>query len=176
MAEVLRKRGGAARRLGVLAPLSLVTLAACAPADDHGFDKVAVRSREGIARPVMPDPPPLRGDLAGAAGAGPVVAAQLPAGVTQEMVDEGQQLYGTVCVACHGAAGAGGPVGPALNDQSWIHITGEFEEIVNITLAGVPQPRQYPAPMPPRGGGPFTDEQVRAIAAYVYAISHAGGT
>jgi mono/diheme cytochrome c family protein len=28
--------------------------------------------------------------------------------------------------------------------------------------------------MPPMGGGSFTDEQVRAIAAYVYALSRAG--
>jgi mono/diheme cytochrome c family protein len=176
MREVLRKRGALGRRWVALAPLVVAGLAACAPTADRGFDKVAVRSDIEIARVPMPDPPPVRGDLAGAAGAGPVVVANLPAGVTQEMVDEGQQLYGTVCVACHGAAGAGGAVGPALNDQNWIHITGQFEEIVQITTTGVAQPRQYPAAMPPRGGGQFTDEQVRAIAAYVYAISHQGGT
>jgi len=28
--------------------------------------------------------------------------------------------------------------------------------------------------MPPMGGAQLTDEQVRAVAAYVYAISHGG--
>jgi mono/diheme cytochrome c family protein len=90
------------------------------------------------------------------------------------MVQEGQRLYGGVCFACHGENGVGTPIGPALNDQQWIHITGEFQEIVNITTTGVAQPRQYPAPMPPRGGGPFTDDQIRAIGAYVYTLSHGG--
>jgi mono/diheme cytochrome c family protein len=171
MRDVLRKGGSARRSLGVLVPLACVVLAACAPTADGGFDKVAVR-RDVAIRPVaMPDPPPVRGDLAGAAGAAPIVAANLPAGVTQEMVDQGQQLYGTVCVACHGAGGVGAAVGPALNDQNWIHITGTYDELVNIITVGVAQPREYPAPMPPRGGGPYTDEEVRAIAAYVFALS-----
>jgi mono/diheme cytochrome c family protein len=29
--------------------------------------------------------------------------------------------------------------------------------------------------MPPKGGGSFDDQQVAAIAAYVYALSHQGG-
>jgi mono/diheme cytochrome c family protein len=176
MGEVLRRARAAVRRLSVVTPLACVVLAACPPTQDSGFDKVTVRSDRMVQRTAMPDPPPVRGDLAGPAGGGPVVVANLPPGVTQEMVDQGQQLYGTVCVACHGAAGAGAAIGPALNDQNWIHITGQYEEIVNIITVGVAQPRQYPAAMPPRGGGPYTDEEVRAIAAYVYAISHQGGT
>jgi mono/diheme cytochrome c family protein len=99
------------------------------------------------------------------------VAADLPAGVTAQMVSEGQQLYGTVCVACHGANGVGGPLGPALNDQNWIWIDGSYDQIVQNITQGVAQPRQYPAPMPPLGGGNFNQDQVRSIAAYVYSIS-----
>jgi hypothetical protein len=36
------------------------------------------------------------------------------------------------------------------------------------------QPREYPGAMPPLGGGNFDDDQLRAISAYVYAISQAG--
>jgi mono/diheme cytochrome c family protein len=175
MREVVWKGHVLNRRLATAAPLLLLVLAACPPRDDAGFDKVAVRRDLTIARPAMPDPPPVTAAFAGPVAPTPVVPAELPPGVTQEMVAEGQQLYGTLCVACHGAAGVGGPVGPALNDQQWLHITGEYEEIVHITTVGVPQPLQYPAPMPPRGGGPFTDEQIRAISAYVYAISRVGG-
>ncbi len=101
----------------------------------------------------------------------PAIVGELPPGVTTEMVAMGQQLYGTVCVACHGPAGVGTPLGPALNDQDWIHIGGELEEIVRITEEGVLQPREYPAPMPRMGGAAFSQEQLQAIGAYVYALS-----
>jgi mono/diheme cytochrome c family protein len=130
--------------------LGFLLLTAC-PAD---------RPEEPTVREPAPAPPvaaPAPGDL--------------PPGVTAEMVASGQQLYGTVCVACHGAAGVGTPLGPALNDQDWIHIGGEYEEIVQITESGVLQPRDYPAPMPRMGGAHFSQEQLRAIGAYVYALS-----
>ena len=37
---------------------------------------------------------------------------------------------------------------------------------------GVPKPKEHPAPMPPKGGAPLTDDQVKAVAAYVYSLSH----
>lgn len=109
-----------------------------------------------------------------ASPADPQALADLPPGVTAEMVNEGQRLFGTVCVACHGPAGTGTQLAPALNNQDWIHINGEYEEILEITRSGVMQPQEHPTPMPPMGGGNFDDEQLRAIAAYVYNISHGG--
>jgi mono/diheme cytochrome c family protein len=146
--------------------LSLVLLLAATTAACPGDDAPATRDQPAAA--------PATGDAPAAPAIGTATAAQLPPGVTAQMISQGQQLYGTVCVACHGAGGVGGPLGPALNDQNWIHITGEYEEILNITRTGVAQPREYPAPMPPMGGGNFNDEQLRAIAAYVYNISHGG--
>jgi mono/diheme cytochrome c family protein len=100
-------------------------------------------------------------------------AVQLPEGVTEEMVAQGEQLYGSTgnCFTCHAANGSGTPLAPALNDGGWIHIDGSFDALVQIIAAGVPQPAQYPAAMPARGGAPLSDEQVRQIAAYVYSIS-----
>ena len=40
---------------------------------------------------------------------------------------------------------------------------------------GVPTPKKAPAPMPPMGGASLTPEQVRAVAAYEYSLSHGGG-
>jgi mono/diheme cytochrome c family protein len=142
--------------------LAVAAVTAACPGDDR---QPAPATQQPAATPQEQQPAvPAMGEA----------AANLPPGVTPQMVSQGQQLYTTICVACHGPAGTGGPLGPALNDQNWIHITGEFEEIVHITRVGVAQPREYPAPMPPMGGGNFNDDQLRAISAYVYSISHGG--
>lgn len=140
---------------------------------DAGYEKVAARSRDEIPRPARPDPPPavaLAGT--GAAEVPVLAAAATPPGVSQEMVEQGAQLYRTSCSACHGPAGTGTPAAPALNDAAWLNISGGYDEIVSIIHAGVPSPREFPAPMPPLGGGNFDDDQVRAIAAYVLALSN----
>lgn len=72
-------------------------------------------------------------------------------------------------VASGGAGGTGiGLYGGALyaeiNDQ-----------IVRYTLeAGsiVPRGKEYRSPMPPMGGAQLTPDQVSAVAAYVWALSH----
>lgn len=124
--------------------------------------------------PAADRPTPATDAAPGTAATSPDVVGELPAGVTMQMVNQGQQLYGTVCVACHGPGGNGTPLAPALNDNQWIDIDGSYESIVTVINNGVPQPREYPAPMPPLGGGNFNEEQVRSIAAYVYTLSHRG--
>jgi mono/diheme cytochrome c family protein len=161
---------------GLLAAGAALVLAGCPGEFGGGYEKVAFRDPPGLMLAAVPDPPPV---IAGFGGAGPVTpilaAGAAPAGVTQEMVEEGQQLYGTVCVACHGAGGAGSAAAPALGDGGWLHGSGSFDEIVAIIQAGVPAPLEFAAPMPPLGGGNFSPEQVRAIAAYVFALSHQEG-
>ncbi|CAN5335498.1 hypothetical protein BH23GEM4_BH23GEM4_16790 [soil metagenome] len=165
---------GRSRSLGRVAPAVLLLLAGCNLQDD-GYEKISYREM-GVPTPPS-DPQPLEATAATFAAltggsAGPVTPASFPAGVDQAMVDQGQQLYGTVCVACHMPGGVGGPVAPALNDDEWIWIDGSYPEIDRIIAAGVPQPREHPGAMPPLGGGSFDAEQVRALAAYVYALSN----
>jgi mono/diheme cytochrome c family protein len=106
------------------------------------------------------------------AGGDNIASVQLPAGVTQEMVSAGQQLFSSsTCWTCHGANGTGGQLAPPLNDAQWLNIDGSYDAIVATVANGVPQQKQYPAPMPPKGGAPLTDEQVRQVAAYVFALS-----
>lgn len=141
--------------------------------DDVGYDKVAYRERDEIPAPARPNPPPVRANIGAGAADVPVLAAAVtPPGVTQETVEQGAELYGTVCSACHGPAGAGTPAAPALDDDEWISVSGAFDEIVNVIHTGVANPVQFPGMMPPLGGGNFDDEQVRAIAAYVFALSN----
>jgi mono/diheme cytochrome c family protein len=172
-------RRGTLRAL-VGAPLLLVALAACEMGTDTGgFTPITHRERQPLPAAAKPDPPRVVAGAAGGAApaAVPVLAAaDLPPGVTQAMVEDGERLYGTVCFACHGPAGTGTPAGPALNDPNWVAIDGSFDQILNVIHAGVPRPVQYPGAMPPMGGGNFTDEQVRAISAYVYALSRAGAS
>ena len=100
----------------------------------------------------------------------------LPEGVTPAMVAEGEALYsgGGICFTCHMEGGVGGPNAPNLTDQEWIGIDGSFESIVDNIMVGVPEPMEFPGLMLPKAGAPITDEQVRAIAAYVWALSQGG--
>lgn len=165
-----------ARRAGSLLrvlPLALL-VAGCKPDKQGGFDAVSYREREDLPDAANPPPPPVVPGLIATAPKR-LVAANLPAGVTQAMVDAGQDHFGTVCTACHGVGGTGSTSGPPLNDSQWLNISGQYPEIVTVITNGVANPKQYPAPMPAKGGGNFTDQQVREIAAYVYALSHQGG-
>ena len=110
---------------------------------------------------------------AAAAPAAPAANVTLPAGVTQAMVTDGAAIFGGPgnCLACHGAGGGGTAIGPKLADSEWLNISGEYESIVGLITSGVPSPKQFPAPMPAKGGSAITDEQVRQVAAYVYSIS-----
>ncbi|HEX5725143.1 MAG TPA: cytochrome c [Longimicrobiaceae bacterium] len=165
----------ARKRLAVALPLAAVLASGCRPGTEGGYDKVTHRRAPVVVEPTNPSlPPPGPGVLAGPAGQ-KVTLANAPAGVTQQMVDAGQELYGTVCVACHGPGGAGSAAAPPLNDATWLNVSGAYPEIVQVINTGVPTPREFPGAMPPKGGGSFDDEQVRQLAAYVYALSHPGG-
>lgn len=164
------------RLLGILAFAALPVLAGCPGDFSGGYEKVGYRERTPLAMAAAPNPPPVVAGIGGAAGAeAPTLPDGAPAGVTQEMVEEGQRLYGTVCTACHGGGGAGTPAGPQLSDGEWIHIGGDFQEIAGIIEAGVPSPVQFPGMMPPLGGGSFSADEVQALAAYVFALSHQAG-
>jgi mono/diheme cytochrome c family protein len=93
------------------------------------------------------------------------------------MIARGDSIYhGRIaagnCYLCHGPSGKGTLRGPDLTDRVWLDCDGSFESIVRVVANGVPRPRWYPNGMPPTGGIPLTPEQVQAVAAYVYALSH----
>jgi mono/diheme cytochrome c family protein len=99
----------------------------------------------------------------------------VPEGVTPARIAEGGKLFKGpgVCFACHGPEGRGATTGPDLTDTLWIHSTGTFSEIVQQIVKGVPQNRSKSGLlMPPGGGGQLNDEQVKAVAAYVWNLSH----
>lgn len=97
-------------------------------------------------------------------------AAQDTAG---EAIFKGKGL----CHVCHGADATGTPLAPNLTDDVWLNTDGSVEGIIEIVTNGVPQPKEYPAPMPARGGADLSEEEVAAVAQYVSSLSEgaAGG-
>jgi cytochrome c oxidase cbb3-type subunit 3 len=103
-------------------------------------------------------------------GEAPAVAATEapPAeGAPAEPVDPavlGPQVFTTYCVACHTAEMTGG-IGPNLIDAEWIH-GGELEQIKATITNGVPAKGMI------SWKGTLTDEQIAAVAAFIYGKSH----
>ena len=107
------------------------------------------------------------------AAAAPAANMELPEGVTPEMIAEGKTIFEGpgLCVTCHNADAKGGPLAPDLTDEEWLHIPGRnYPDIVNLIMTGVPNPTQHPSPMPAKGGSTITDDQVKAVAAYVWSL------
>lgn len=100
----------------------------------------------------------------------PALASRLPEGVEFAAAEEGRRLF-DVCATCHGFGGEGTALGPSLRDDEWIHGTGRVEEIAAVIRDGVPEPEEFPVPMPPLGGGDFDRTQVNALAAYVALLA-----
>jgi glucose/arabinose dehydrogenase/mono/diheme cytochrome c family protein len=114
--------------------------------------------------------------------AGAQAAAPLPTppGATPADVALGGRIYhgqvaSTPCVGCHGTNAEGTPLGPDLTSNKWLWGDGSLPSITRIITDGVPDPKNYRSPMPPKGGAELTDAEVKAVATYVWAISHRGG-
>lgn len=116
--------------------------------------------------------PPATGEMAGAEEQGEM---QLPEGVTPEMVAQGKEIFGGagLCNVCHGPEGKGMPgLGANLTDDEWLHNDGSYEGIVQTIMNGVDASESsVGTAMPPKGGSGISDDQVKAVAAYVYTLS-----
>jgi mono/diheme cytochrome c family protein len=114
--------------------------------------------------------------LAALVGAGQVAAQEQapPAGVTPAAIAKGDTVFHKtgLCYACHGS-NAEGAVGPSLTDAEWLHGDGSYDMIVATVTFGVPAEKAKKGiPMPPKGGSSISDEEVKAVAAYVYSLGH----
>jgi glucose/arabinose dehydrogenase len=104
----------------------------------------------------------------------------VPAGATEEQVALGDRIFhgeaadGT-CTGCHGSDARGSPEAPSLVTGTWVFGDGSLAAITKTVNDGVPKPRNYSDPMPPKGGAALSDADVAAVAAYVWAISHPRG-
>ena len=85
--------------------------------------------------------------------------------VTPASLSEGNQLFLLNCSQCHDASGAGGMLSHGYAIPSLRQATKE--QIAEAIRVG-------PRPMPGFGPGQLTDQQVSAIANYVYYLAHSG--
>lgn len=77
----------------------------------------------------------------------------------------GEVLYSENCVMCHGQQGEGVD-GPALNDSNFLASAAD-QTIFSLIASGVPG-TEMPA-WSQEHGGPFTDEEVRQMVAFIRA-------
>lgn len=119
--------------------------------------------------------------IAAAALAAPQARAQdrgdaLPSGVTPDLIARGRAVFAGpgACFACHGMD-ARGALGPSLADTLWLHSDGSFEAIVAQVKKGVSAAESTTGVvMPPLGGTKISEEDVRAVAAYVWSLRRKG--
>jgi mono/diheme cytochrome c family protein len=111
--------------------------------------------------------------VAPAAAQSDAAADSLPAGVTPEMVTQGKAIFTKtgLCFACHGATGQGA-VCPNLTADPWIHGDGSYSFIVSTVTTGVTKEQSKSGVvMPPKGGSSISEDDVKAVAAYVWTLS-----
>lgn len=143
-------------RVMTAAALLLAVFSGC----DRGGGARGQKDAGGVDAPGDSGPPP----------------GQLPQGVTAQQGDQGRRLYRANCVMCHGEGGRGTQLGPSLVDSEWSRGSGTFEEVIQVVTEGAPATEQYGVPMPPKGNGAFTDEQIRAVAAYTFSLARPAGS
>jgi len=95
----------------------------------------------------------------------PTWAQDLPDGA-------GKDTTVRICTGCHGADASGTVLGPDLKAGHWLWSDGSYAAIAKTITAGVPQPKQFRAAMPPMGGAQLTPAEVSAVAAFIWGLSH----
>ena len=134
--------------------------------------KVTYQGQPGAPLASAPAPQYETQAQAPAAG-GEASALPVPPGATAAQVARGLAVFkGGSCGACHGADAGGGPIGPPLNTGSPLWTDGGPASIKDLIAKGVPAPKQYRSPMPPMGGAQLSDDDLNAVAAYVWAVGH----
>lgn len=127
----------------------------------------------------LPHPAALAALLAATApmvAAGQEPAVQRPPEVTDSAIVRGREIFhgSGNCAACHGAEGIGTESGPGLRQGIWMHGPDTFQGILDRVVHGIPKAwSTRDVAMPIRGWATLDDEAARAVAAYVWEISHA---
>ena len=79
--------------------------------------------------------------------------------MTPGLVTAGEQVYNTLCIACH-APNLEGLIGPSFVDDEWIH-GRSVADILRIIREGVPEKGMVP------WGPILSAQQINSVAAFV---------
>jgi glucose/arabinose dehydrogenase/mono/diheme cytochrome c family protein len=127
---------------------------------------------------VSPDVGPPEGIHPDAGAAAPTLASlPIPPGATAAQLALGARVFhgqagGGTCEGCHGSNAQGTPLAPSLTSGKWLWGDGSLASIARTVNDGVPNPKDYRSPMPPKGGAQLSGADVDAVAAYVWALGH----
>jgi mono/diheme cytochrome c family protein len=65
-------------------------------------------------------------------------------------------------------------VGADLTTGKWLWGDGSLASLSKTIAEGVAAPKQHMGAMPAMGGSPLSPSDLKAVSAYVWAISHIG--
>ena len=171
------------RELGSVLAIAFVAAIAATACGQKNNQAAAGADTTAAAQPAAPDSasaamasPATTTPPAGGATAAVTIPPNLPAGVTAAMINEGNQIFHGPgnCYTCHGMDAKGTSLAPDLTTATHIWVS-DYPSYVKLVTNGVPQPKQHPAPMPAMGGAQLTPDQVKAVAAYEWSLSHPQG-
>jgi mono/diheme cytochrome c family protein len=98
--------------------------------------------------------------------------------MTAAMIAQGDSIFHAAsCRRCHGPDAKGAQNGPNLTGPTFLHVNGSYNDYVRVITNGLPtdsiKDKSHQFAMRARGGTPaLTDDQIKAVAAYVYSLSH----
>jgi cytochrome c5 len=147
--------------LGLVAVTVIIIVLALSLRDepDPGANPSQQRFTEERIAPVAAVRTGKEGQAAPAPARAEAAAAAEPTTVSEAAVD-GEQVYQTVCMACHAAGVAGAPI-PGSEALAQRHADKGAEGLVASVINGLNV-------MPPRAGRPdLTDEQIRAAVDFM---------
>jgi cytochrome c5 len=114
-----------------------------------------------------------------AGGAANRASNATPSAVTPASIALGDSIFhARGCRNCHGPDAKGRANGPDLTSGHFVQMNGSFDDMVRVITAGVPvtaiKDTAHKRAMPARGGPPtpLTDDQIKAVAAFVWSLNH----
>jgi len=105
----------------------------------------------------------------------PFEAIEADEGLMATVALTGHRLFGDNCAACHGRDGKGNGNFPNLTDNDWLWGDGTAASIAETLRVGINSPHAETliSQMPAFGRDQLlTSAEVRAVATYVYSLSH----
>ena len=84
-----------------------------------------------------------------------------------ELAAQGDELFALTCSGCHGQEGRGGATAPTLNTKEFLQSAVD-QQVESLIATGVPGSQMSPYSLD--FGGPFTQEQIVALATYLRSL------